>query len=269
MNKSASSSALFGLDDKDDSDSDSDDDDNKDTAPAAGAASKSSTNKTKSGQPSGGKQFSLNSSGLDAFGGDDDDDDDDDDDEEGEIGGFNTSSWTLTKPEEPSKRKSAGLDDDAWAAARKSAEETKAFEEQRKAREAKMKAEAEEAKKQRLLDAAQRGEEIRAQRQEEEAREAALREQKEKEEEKARQAAREAARAQVNAVEQHRELSSVELGAVGVCRGWAVLRVPDRGGVRARRVGAGPVHQRHDVPAGAVRDGVHGHAVRRVRRRVL
>jgi hypothetical protein len=144
---------------------------------------------------------------LGALAGGDDDDDDDDDDEDGEIG-FNTSSWSLSKPQDSTKSKAAALDDDAWAAARKSAEETKAFENQRKAREAKMKAEAEEAKKQRLKDAAQRGEEIRAQRQEEEAREAALREQKEREAEEARQAAREAARAQVNAVEQTVDLDA-------------------------------------------------------------
>ena len=189
-------SSLFGLDDKDDS-SDSDSDDDNNSAPPAKS--------NNSGNQTGGKQFNLNS-GLDALTGVDDDDDDDDE-EEGEMG-FGASGWTLSKSGNTSKDNSAALDDDAWAAARKTAEETKAFEEQRKAREEKMKAEAEELKKKRMLDAAQRGEEMRAQRQEEEAREAAIREQKEKEAEEARQAAREAARAQVNAVEQTVDLDA-------------------------------------------------------------
>ena len=59
-----------------------------------------------------------------------------------------------------------------------------------------------------VLDAAQRGEEIRAQRQEEEAREAALREQKKKEDEEARQAARDELRKTVGAVEQTVDLDA-------------------------------------------------------------
>eukprot|EP00977_Amphora_coffeiformis_P010344 scaffold2417_cov155-Amphora_coffeaeformis.AAC.6 len=176
--KQPSTSDLFGLDEKDSDSDSSDPEDNKTPAPApapAAAATKGGTTKAQSAkpsQPAGGKEFKLGNP-LDALAGDDDGDDDSDDDEDGEIG-FNTSSWTLPKTEDSSKSKATALDSDDWAAARKSAEERKAFEEQRKAREEKMKAEAEEQKKQRLLDAAQRGEEIRAQRQEEEAREAAL-----------------------------------------------------------------------------------------------
>lgn len=68
--------------------------------------------------------------------------------------------------------------------------------------------EAENAKKQRLEDAAARGEEIKALRAEEEAKEAELREQQEKEAEEARKAAREAARAQVQSVEQTVDLDA-------------------------------------------------------------
>jgi len=208
--KQPSTSDLFGLDEKDSDSDSSDGEDNKTPAPApAAAATKGGTTKAQSAkpsQPAGGKEFKLGNP-LDALAGDDDGDDDSDDDEDGEIG-FNTSSWTLPKTEDSSKSKATALDSDDWAAARKSAEERKAFEEQRKAREEKMKAEAEEQKKQRLLDAAQRGEEIRAQRQEEEAREAALREQKKKEDEEARQAARDELRKSVGAVEQTVDLDA-------------------------------------------------------------
>ncbi len=71
-----------------------------------------------------------------------------------------------------------------------------------------MKAEAEMAKHQRLASAAARGEELRAQRLEEEANEARLREQQEREAEEARKAAREAVRAQVQSVEQTFDLES-------------------------------------------------------------
>jgi hypothetical protein len=71
-----------------------------------------------------------------------------------------------------------------------------------------MKAEAEEMKKQRMVEAAARGEEIRAQRMEEEEKEALLQEEKEKEAEDQRKAAREAARAQVNSVEQTVDLDA-------------------------------------------------------------
>jgi hypothetical protein len=71
-----------------------------------------------------------------------------------------------------------------------------------------MKAEAEEMKKQRMAEAAARGEEIRAQRMEEEEKEALLQEEKEKEAEDQRKAAREAARAQVQSVEQTVDLDA-------------------------------------------------------------
>jgi len=63
-------------------------------------------------------------------------------------------------------------------------------------------------KNQRLVDAAARGDEIRAQRIEDEANEARLREQQEKDAEDARKAARDAARAQVQAVEQTVDLDA-------------------------------------------------------------
>ena len=69
-----------------------------------------------------------------------------------------------------------------------------------------MKAEAEMQKNQRMADAAARGEEIKAQRMEEEEKEARLREQQEKEAEEKRNEVRAATRAKTQSVEQEVDL---------------------------------------------------------------
>jgi hypothetical protein len=148
--------------------------------------------------PGGGKHFK--------FGEELDDQDDDDDDNEFEFGS-GTTSWNISKPATQSSKKE-GDDDDAWGAAREAAAAAKVREAERKVREKKIELEAENAKTQRLADAAARGEEIKAQRAEEEAKEAELRELQEKEAEEARRAIREAARAQVQSVEQTVDLDA-------------------------------------------------------------
>mmetsp|Transcript_32202 Transcript_32202/g.73987 ORF Transcript_32202/g.73987 Transcript_32202/m.73987 type:complete len:143 (+) Transcript_32202:1586-2014(+) len=107
-----------------------------------------------------------------------------------------------TKPVAAPSAKQEAADDDDWGAAREEAEAAKVREADRKAREDKMMAEVEQERNQRLADAAARGDEIRAQRMEEEANEARLREQKEKEAEEKKKAARDAARAELQAVKQ-------------------------------------------------------------------
>ena len=104
--------------------------------------------------------------------------------------------------------KKATEEDDDWEGVREEAAAAKAREADKKAREEKMKAEAEQAKHQRLADAVAKGEEIKAQRAEEEANEASLREQQQKDAEKAREAARAAARAQVQSVERTVDLDA-------------------------------------------------------------
>lgn len=114
--------------------------------------------------------------------------------------------WSIPKVE--SDREDKEEDDDAWGAAREHAAVAKQRDADRKAREEKMKAEAEAAKAQRLIDAAARGEEIKAQRAEEEEKEALLKEQQEKEAEAARKKARDEARAQIQSVEQTVDLDA-------------------------------------------------------------
>jgi len=141
-------------------------------------------------------EFSL----TDGFADANDDDEDNDDAEDGGFGGnWDMSALSTSKPAAASAAKD---DDDDWGAAREQAEVAKARDAERKAREEKMRAEAESAKNQRLVDAAARGEEVRAQREEEAANEALLREQKEKEAKDKKKDAREAARVELQAVEQ-------------------------------------------------------------------
>jgi hypothetical protein len=130
-----------------------------------------------------------------------------DDDDELATGQL-AASWSMSKPVSSPAKDDANVNEEAWGAAREEAAARKAREAERKALEEKIHADAEMAKNQRLADAAARGEEIRAQRMEEEANEAKLQEQKEKEAEEARKAARDAARAQVQSVEQTVDLDA-------------------------------------------------------------
>lgn len=193
----AASDSFFGFNEKeDDSDSDSNDEDS------------SAKRNAVSQQPGGGKTFGQATASefqLGAGLGDFHDGQDDDHDDELDNGGL-AAKWNMSKAEETSEKSED--EDDAWGAAREHAAAAKAREAERKAREEKMKAEAEAAKEQRLADAAARGNQLRAQRLEEEANEARLREQQEKEAEEARKAAREAARAQVQSVEQTVDLDA-------------------------------------------------------------
>lgn len=132
---------------------------------------------------------------------------DDDNDDDLANGGM-TATWNMAKPVTQSAAKKDGDEDDAWGAAREEAAAVKAREADRKAREEKVKADAELAKTQRLADAAARGEEIKAQRLEDEANEVLKREQQEKEAQEVRNAARDAARAQVQSVEQTVDLDA-------------------------------------------------------------
>ena len=124
-------------------------------------------------------------------------DDDDDDDDGGDVKiTFTTQNWTSANAKDltPTK-KFLAVSEDEWAKAGRSAKEAKVSEEQRKARQAKTLADAEEGMKKRFTEHAQRDQEIRAQRQEAAAKEAAK-------EEEAREATREAVRAQVHDVVQ-------------------------------------------------------------------
>jgi hypothetical protein len=123
---------------------------------------------------------------------------DDEDHEDIGNGGFGAN-WNMTAAKSSGSK---DADDADWGAAREQAEVSKAREAERKAREEKLHAEAELAKNQRLADAAARGEEVRAQREEEAANEARMREQKEKEAEEKKKAARDAARAELAGVTQ-------------------------------------------------------------------
>lgn len=122
-----------------------------------------------------------------------DDDDDNDDIGNNGFGG----NWSMATSE-PAAAKD--VDDDDWGAAREQAEVARARDAERKAREDKMRAEAELAKNQRLADAAARGEEVRAQREEVAAKEARLREQKEKDALEKKKAARDAELKKIQAV---------------------------------------------------------------------
>jgi hypothetical protein len=134
----------------------------------------------------------------------------DDDDDDLASGGL-AASWNVAAKQISNLSSSADADkdDDAgWVVARQEAEANKAREAERKALEAKILSEAEQLKHQRLADAAARGEEILAQRQEEEAHAEKLREQKEKQAADKRKRAMEKARAELESVEQTVDLDA-------------------------------------------------------------
>ena len=187
--------AAFGS--KGDSDSDSDDDEPQ--------------KQTISNTPSGGKHVasaaSSKSDGFDlgdGFGGLHDDNDDDLGD-----GGI-TANWNISKAatNKSTDTDKQGGDDDEWGAARKHAEALEAREADRKAREDKLKAEAEEMKKQRLADAAAKSDELKAKRLEEEALEQKKKEDEEKKAKEAREEARRKMKEQVESVEQTVDLDA-------------------------------------------------------------
>ena len=136
------------------------------------------------------KDFSL------GVGGNDDDSDNEDDIPNGAM----APTWTIAQPNRSEKNDAD--EDDGWADAREAAAIAKVREEDKKKREEKMKAEAEQLKNQRLADAVAHGEELRAQRLAEEEEEARQKEEQEKEAEEQRRKAREEARAQAQSVEQ-------------------------------------------------------------------
>jgi hypothetical protein len=130
-----------------------------------------------------------------------DDDDADDDSDDDDASEDDIPSWNISNMGSTADKKD-GDEDGAWGAAREEALVAKAREEDKKKREEKLKAEAEQQKTQRLAEAVAHGEEIKAQRLAEEEEEARLREEKEKEAEEERLKARENARKQVQSVEQ-------------------------------------------------------------------
>lgn len=105
------------------------------------------------------------------------------------------------------EKQKGGVDDD-WGAAREQAAVVEARNKDRQAREEKLKAEAEQAKNQRLADAAAQSEKLKAQRLEAEENEAKKKAEKEKEEKDKIAQARAAARAQVESVEQTVDLDA-------------------------------------------------------------
>jgi hypothetical protein len=129
----------------------------------------------------------------------DDDDDEDKDDADSEHGG--ATSWNISKLEEEAEKKDGDVDD-AWGAAREKAIAAKAREEDKKKREEKLTADAEQQKLQNLAQAVAHGEEIKAQRQAEEEEEARQQEENERKAEEERKKAREDAKKQVQSVEQ-------------------------------------------------------------------
>ncbi|KAL3930095.1 MAG: hypothetical protein SGBAC_011915 [Bacillariaceae sp.] len=135
------------------------------------------------------------------------DDDSDEDDANDDLPNGAATSWNISKPEDESKKEGV-VDDDDWGAAQKEAVASKAREEDKKKREEKMIAEAEQAKKERLAEAVERGEEMKRQREEEEEAEARQREEEEKEAEEKRKKAREAVRAELGSVEQTVDLDA-------------------------------------------------------------
>lgn len=189
--KAATTDSYFAFGGKDGSDSDDDSDDDEDEKqPSAG--------------PVGGKVFSQGESN-DFNLGDGLDLQDDIDDESGGDG--LAANWNIAKPAAEAD-KADGKDDDWGAAAREQAAAAMARDADRKAREEKKNAEAVLASRLRLAEATSRGEEIKAQRAEDEAKEATLREQQEKEVDETRQAAKDEARAQLQSVEQTVDLDA-------------------------------------------------------------
>jgi hypothetical protein len=184
--KATTTDSYFAFGGKDDSDSDDDSDEVMDKPSSSG--------------PPGGKVFGESFMNAFSLG----EDPDLNDDNDADIGG--AVNWNLSKPDTETEKSD---DRDDWgAAAREQAAAQKARDADRKAREARKKAEAELASKMRLAEAASRGEEIKAQRAEEEAKEATMREQQEREAEEARQAAKNEARAHLQSVEQTVDLDA-------------------------------------------------------------
>ena len=131
----------------------------------------------------------------------------DDDDDLDDVGNNDfKGTWSMASSEPVAATTAKDVDDDDWGLAREQAEVSRARDAERKAREEKMRAEAELAKNQRLADAAARGEEVRAQREEVAANEARQRERKEKEALEKKKAARDAERAKLLAVKQEVDL---------------------------------------------------------------
>ncbi|KAL3911839.1 MAG: hypothetical protein SGILL_007126, partial [Bacillariaceae sp.] len=175
--------SFFSFGGNQDSDSDSDSED--------GAISENNTGAAAASQPVGGaKAFRLDGLG---------DDDDDDDDSVDANGG--TTNWDISAVETKAEKKD-GDEDDAWGAAREEALAAKAREEDKKKREEKLKAEAEQDKKARMAEAVDVAEKKKAERLAKEAEDARLQEEKEKEAEAAREKARKEAREKVQSVEQ-------------------------------------------------------------------
>ena len=171
--------SFFAFGGTDESDSDSEGEITKPSSDAPGSRAAHAT-----------KDFSL------GVGGNDDDSDNEDDIPNGAM----APTWTIAQPNRSEKNEAD--EDDGWAGAREAAAIAKVREEDKKKREEKMKAEAEQLKNQRLADAVAHGEEIKAQRQAEEEEEARQKEQQEKDAEEQRRKAREEARAQFQSVEQ-------------------------------------------------------------------
>jgi hypothetical protein len=115
-------------------------------------------------------------------------------------------SWSVSKPAKEANEKN---DDDDWAGeARQAAATATAREADRKAREERKKADAEEASRRNLSLAAARGEELKLERAKEEAREATAREQQEREAEQAKKAEKDKVRAALQSVEQTVDLDA-------------------------------------------------------------
>jgi len=131
--------------------------------------------------------------------------DDEDDDENGGL----EANWSMAKPSNTTAVMDDGEDDaDDWGAAREEAAAAKEREAERKAREEKIRTEAEQERNQRLAEAAARGEEILAQRKEEEENAAVLRLQKGKEAELKKKKAQDATRAELQKVKQTVDLDA-------------------------------------------------------------
>merc|ERR1711935_795636 len=189
----ADPNSLFAFGAKDDSESESE---GEISAPASTHASK---------VPAPSKNVAEDGFNLgDGFGAGDDSDGEDSDDVASNGG---ATGWNISKPESESKEEGV-VDDDDWGAAQKEAVVSKAREEDKKKREEKMLAEAEQAKKERLAEAVERGEEIKRKREEEEEAEARQREEDEKEAEEKRKKAREALQAELGSVEQTVDLDA-------------------------------------------------------------
>ncbi|CAJ1938218.1 unnamed protein product [Cylindrotheca closterium] len=190
----ADPNSLFAFGAKDDSESESE---GEISAPASTQAPEA---------PAPSKIVAEESFNLgDGFGAGEDDSDEEDGNDEMTNGA--ATSWNIAKPENESTKEGID-DDDDWGAAKKEAVASKAREEDKKKREEKMIAEAEQAKKERLAEAVERGEEIKRRREEEEEAEARQRVEEEKEAEEKRNKAREAVRAELGSVEQTVDLDA-------------------------------------------------------------